>query len=46
MKPIGYVSNARSEISNDYWGSIISEIELVEEIPEETLTGIDEFSSP
>lgn len=44
IKPIAYVKNSRQEIEDDHWGSIVSEIELVEEISELALSGISDFS--
>lgn len=44
LKPIGYVKNNRIDLSDDFWGEIISEIELVEELPKDTLDGIDTYS--
>ncbi len=44
INPIAIVKNSRKEIEDDHWGSIISEIELVEEFNEEALSGISDFS--
>lgn len=44
IKPVAYVKNSRKEIEDDHWGSIVSEIELVEEISELALSGISDFS--
>jgi len=44
IKPIAYVKNSRQKIEDDHWGSIISEIELVEEVSELALSGITDFS--
>ena len=44
LKAIGFVKNQRTEIVDDNWGEIISEIELTKEIKEEAFEGIDEFS--
>jgi tRNA-Thr(GGU) m(6)t(6)A37 methyltransferase TsaA len=44
INPIAVVKNSRKEIEDDHWGSIISEIELVEEFNEEALSGISDFS--
>ena len=44
IKPIAYVKNARQEIEDDHWGTVISEIELVEEVSELALSGISDFS--
>ncbi|MEO7983669.1 MAG: tRNA (N6-threonylcarbamoyladenosine(37)-N6)-methyltransferase TrmO [Bacteroidota bacterium] len=44
LQPIAFVKNTRTDLSDDFWGSILSEIELVEDIPAEALNGIDEFS--
>ena len=44
IKPIAFVKNSRKEIEDDHWGSIISRIELAENVHELSLKGIDEFS--
>jgi len=44
VKPIAYVRNTRTEIEDDQWGSIVSEIELVDDLNTSSLEGIDEFS--
>ena len=42
--PIAKVKNNRKDIVDDYWGSIISIIELEDGINESSLDGIQEFS--
>ncbi len=44
IKPIAFVKNSRKEPTDDNWAEIISEIELVENIPTESLDGIETFS--
>jgi tRNA-Thr(GGU) m(6)t(6)A37 methyltransferase TsaA len=44
VKPIAFVKNLRNDMSDDYWGNVISEITLVNDLPEECLDGIDAFS--
>jgi tRNA-Thr(GGU) m(6)t(6)A37 methyltransferase TsaA len=44
LQPVAFVKNTRTDISDDYWGSIISEIELASAIPAEAFNGIDQFS--
>lgn len=44
LQPVAFVKNSRRELSDDYWGSIVSEIELDDTIPEEAFNGIDSFS--
>ena len=44
LQPVAFVKNTRTDLSDDYWGSIISEIELTENIPADAFNGIDEFS--
>ena len=44
FSPIAYVHNSRKEITDDFWGGIVSEITLVEEFTEDALIGIEEFS--
>lgn len=44
LTPIGFVKNKRTEISDDFWGSVVSEIELLESFSEDAFEGIDAFS--
>ncbi len=44
IKPIAFVKNSRNEVSDDFWGGIVSEITLTNEFDESALKGIDEFS--
>ena len=44
IKPIAYVGNSRKELTDDNWAEVISEIELEEDIPTESLNGIETFS--
>lgn len=42
--PVAYVKNSRKEISDDFWGAIISEIELTYDFSGSALKGIEDFS--
>ena len=44
LESIAFVKNSRNDLSDDYWGSIVSEIELLPHIPAKAFNGIDEFS--
>ena len=44
IAPIGYIRNDRESLEDDYWGGMISQIVLVDEIPEDSLEGIDSYS--
>jgi tRNA-Thr(GGU) m(6)t(6)A37 methyltransferase TsaA len=44
LEPIGIVKNSRKEISDDYWGGLISQIILNGNYEEDSLKGIEEFS--
>lgn len=44
LASIAYVKNSRKEMVDDHWSSIISEIELAENIISEALEGIEDFS--
>jgi tRNA-Thr(GGU) m(6)t(6)A37 methyltransferase TsaA len=44
IRSIATVINNRNEMSDDYWGDVVSEIKLHEEFPAEALDGIEEFS--
>ena len=44
LKPIATVKNSRAVPTDDYWGDVISEIELANYIPTEAFNNISEFS--
>lgn len=44
IKPIGFVTNDRIEPIDDKWSSVESIIQLADDLPDECLDGIDEFS--
>ena len=44
LKPVARVKNDRQNTGDDFWGNIISEIELDDHIPEEAYNGISGFS--
>lgn len=44
LRPLAVVRNTRTDQSDDYWGSIVSEIELADEVPADAFNGIDDFS--
>ncbi len=44
LHPVAFVKNTRTGLSDDFWGNVISEIELAPGIPAEAFEGIDAFS--
>ena len=44
LQPVAFVKNTRTDLSDDFWGIVISEIELAPGIPADAFNGIDEFS--
>jgi tRNA-Thr(GGU) m(6)t(6)A37 methyltransferase TsaA len=44
LEQVATVRNSRTGLSDDYWGSFVSEIELMQHIPAKAFDGIDEFS--
>jgi tRNA (adenine37-N6)-methyltransferase len=44
LKPVAWVRNSRTEPTDDFWGTIIAEIELAEDIPTEAFENISMFS--
>lgn len=44
LHPIAYVKNTRPALSDDYWGELISEIELIDSLPAAAFDGIENFS--
>lgn len=44
VSPIGYALNKKTEIEDDFWGEVLTEIIILDEIPEDSLDGIEAFS--
>lgn len=44
LKPIATVKNSRTIITDDFWETVISEIELADDIPAEAFENISDFS--
>ena len=44
MQPVALVKNSRRNLADDYWGEVISEIELLPEVPTNAFDGIENFS--
>lgn len=44
LTPIGIVKNSRSQIEDDDWGGVVSEIELQGALATEALQGLEDFS--
>jgi tRNA (adenine37-N6)-methyltransferase len=44
LRPVATVKNSRTTPTDDFWGEIISEIELCDHIPDEAFEGISDFS--
>jgi tRNA (adenine37-N6)-methyltransferase len=44
IKPIAFVRNHQQDLSDENWSSIESYIEIVNDLPDECLDGIEEFS--
>jgi len=44
LNPVAYVSNSRNGVEDDYWGGVESSITLDENMPVESLNGIESFS--
>lgn len=44
LKPLAFVYNKRPGKEDDFWGTVISEIKLADEIPTEAFDRIDDFS--
>jgi len=44
VEPIGYVRGGRTTPADDFWGATRCSIELAEEVPSDSLDGIEEFS--
>ena len=44
VRPIAYIRNDRAEVLDDNWDEIISTVELAQDVPSESLRGLEEFS--
>jgi tRNA (adenine37-N6)-methyltransferase len=44
LMPVANVKNSRKTPTDDFWGEIISEIELCDHIPDDVFEGISAFS--
>lgn len=44
LNPVGYVKNSRKDISDDFWGNVVSEIHLTDEFTADALKGITDYS--
>lgn len=44
LSPIAFVKNKRQNMEDDFWGNVISEITIADNLPEESLDGIETFS--
>lgn len=44
LEPVAFVKNSRNNMADDFWGDIVSEIELAAHIPAEAFDGIEKFS--
>ncbi|MFH0999737.1 MAG: SAM-dependent methyltransferase [Bacteroidota bacterium] len=44
IKPIAFVKSQRNETIDDHWSLVESEIELADDLPDECLDGIEQFS--
>jgi tRNA-Thr(GGU) m(6)t(6)A37 methyltransferase TsaA len=44
LQPLAVVRNARTAPEDDHWGGVESAVELLPELPDEALDGIEQFS--
>ena len=44
LEPIAFVRNTRREVEDDFWGGLVSEIELAAALPDDSLAGLEQFS--
>jgi tRNA (adenine37-N6)-methyltransferase len=44
IRPIAYIRNDRSEVLDDNWDEVLSTVELAQDVPSESLRGLEEFS--
>jgi tRNA-Thr(GGU) m(6)t(6)A37 methyltransferase TsaA len=44
VRPVAFVRSPRTDVSDDFWGEVESEIELCPDIPAESLVGLEDYS--
>ena len=44
IRPVAFVKNSRKEIADDFWGGVVSEIELADWVPEDAFEAIESYS--
>ncbi len=44
IEPVAFVKNTRDKLEDDYWGNVLSEIILTDNLGNDCLNGIEEFS--
>ena len=44
VQPIGCVRSDRADVRDDFWGDVTAVIELVPELPDDSLAGLETFS--
>jgi len=44
VRPIGVVRSPRKDLADDFWGKVDAEIVLAEDLPDEALAGLADFS--
>ena len=44
VRPVAYIRNNRSEALDDNWSDVVSTVELADDVPGESLNGLDQFS--
>lgn len=44
LKPVAFVRGGRTLVADDYWGDSRAQIVLVDDLPEESLDGLETFS--
>jgi tRNA (Thr-GGU) A37 N-methylase len=44
VRPIAYIRNERADAIDDNWDDVVSTVELAQDVPDETLRGLEEFS--
>jgi tRNA (adenine37-N6)-methyltransferase len=44
VRPIAYIRNERSEALDDNWDEVVSTVELAQDVPSESLRGLEAFS--
>ena len=44
LRPVGVIRSPRIDVRDDFWGDVVAEVELSEDLPPDSLDGLEDFS--